>query len=116
MPSKYSDPRNPVVTIEINGVALPNTLIDLGAVINVISVNTMKTLQLYHLRPTQTLLELVDKSVITLVGSLDDITVALASWEYPVDFLVIHPKSHKPGHPVVLGRPWLATVDAFIIC
>ena len=105
-----------MVTIEINGVALPNTLIDLGATINVMSVNTMKTLQLDHLIPTQTLLDLADKSVITPVGSLDDITMTLASWEYPVDFLVIHPKSPKLGHPVVLGRPWLATADAFISC
>jgi hypothetical protein len=103
IPSKYSDPGNPVVTIEINGVALPNTLIDLGETINVMSVNTMKTLQLDHLRPTQTLLELEDKLVITLIRILDDITVTLASWEYSVDFLVIHPKSPKLGHLVVLG-------------
>jgi hypothetical protein len=31
IPSKYNDPGNPVVTIEINGVSFPNTLIDLGA-------------------------------------------------------------------------------------
>ena len=116
MPSKYSDPGNPVVTIEINGVSLPNTLIDIGAVINVMSVNTMKTLQLDHLRPTQTLLELADKSVITPVGILDDIIVTLASWKYPMYFLVIHPKTSKPGHPIVIDRPWLATVDAFISC
>jgi hypothetical protein len=103
MPSKYSDLGNPVVTIEINGVALPNTLIDLGETINVMSVNTMKILQIDHLRPTQTLLELADKSIITPTGSLDDITVTLASWEYPMDFLVIHPKYPKPGHPVVLN-------------
>jgi hypothetical protein len=70
IPSKYSDPGNLVVTIEINGVSLPNTLIDLGAAINVMSVNTMKTPQLDHLRPTQTLLELADKFVITPAGSL----------------------------------------------
>jgi hypothetical protein len=80
------------------------------------SVNTMKTLQLDHLRPTQTLLELADKSVITPARSLDDIIVTLASWKYPMYFLVIHPKSSKSGHPVVLGRPWLATADAFISC
>ena len=91
-------------------------MIYLGAAINVMLVNTMKTLQLEHLRPTQNLLELVDKSIITPVGILDDITMTLASWEYPVDFLVIHPKSPKPGHPVVLGRPWLDTADAFISC
>jgi hypothetical protein len=33
-----------------------------------------------------------------------------------VDLLVIHPKSSKTGHPVVLGRPWLATTNAFISC
>jgi hypothetical protein len=115
MPSKYSDPGNPVVTIEINGVALPNTLIDLGATINVMLVNTMKTLQLDHLRATQTLLELADKSDITPSRSLDDITMTLVSWEYPVDFLVIHPKSSKPGHPMVLIRPCLATADAVIM-
>ena len=116
MPSKYNDPGNPVVTIDINNVSFPNTLIDLGEAINVMLVHTMKTLQLNHLRPTQTLLELADKSIITPTGSLDDITVTLAYWEYPVDFLVIHPKYSKPGHPVVIFRPWLATANVFISC
>jgi len=116
MPSKYNDPGNPVVTIEINGVSFPNTLIDLGATINVMLVDTMKSLQLNHLIPMHTLLELADKSVISPAGSLDDVTITLASWEYLVDFLVIHPKSFKPRHPVVLAQPWLATVDAFISC
>jgi len=34
LPLKYNDPRNPIVTIEINGDIFPNTLIDLGATIN----------------------------------------------------------------------------------
>ena len=33
-----------------------------------------------------------------------------------MDFLLIRPKSSKPGDPVVRGRPWFATVDAFISC
>jgi hypothetical protein len=41
----YNDPGNPVVTIEINGISLLNTLIDLGASINVIPFDTMKELQ-----------------------------------------------------------------------
>jgi hypothetical protein len=62
------------------------------------------------------LLELADKSVIIPAGSLDDVTVTLASWEYQVEFLEIHSKSSKHGHPVVFGQPWLATTDAFISC
>jgi hypothetical protein len=65
MPYKYNDPRNPVVTVEINGISLPNTLIDLGATINVIPFDTMKNFQINQLRPTQTMIELVDKSVIS---------------------------------------------------
>jgi hypothetical protein len=93
IPSKYNDLGNPVVTIEINGISLSNTLIDLGETINVMHVDTMLTLQLNHLRPTQTLLELADKSVINPRGSLDDVMITLYSREYPVDFLEIHSKS-----------------------
>ena len=105
-----------MVTIEINGIYFSNTLIYTGESISVIIVDTMLRLQRNHLRPTQTLLEWVDKSVIGPAGSLDDVTITLASWEYPVVFLVIHSKSSKPGHPVVLIRPWLANADAFISC
>jgi hypothetical protein len=46
MPYKYNDPRNPVVTVEINGISLPNTLIDLGKTINVMPFDTMQNLQI----------------------------------------------------------------------
>jgi hypothetical protein len=68
MPYKYNDPGNPVVTIEINGISLPNTLIDLGAAINVMPFDTMQKLQINKLKPTQTMIELADKSVISLTS------------------------------------------------
>jgi hypothetical protein len=52
MPYKYNDPGNPVVTVEINGISLPNTLIDLGATINVMPFDTMQKIQINQLRPT----------------------------------------------------------------
>ena len=79
--------------------------------------DTMQKIQINQLRPTQTMIELAEKSVISPARSLDDIIVTLASWEYRVDFLVIYSKSSsKPGHPVVLGLPWLAIEYAFITC
>jgi hypothetical protein len=117
MTYKYNDPGNPVVTIEINGISLPNTLIDLGEAINVNPFDTMENIQINQLRPNQTMIKLADKSFVSPAGSLYDVTVNLASWEYPVEFLVIYSKSSsKPIHPVVLGHPWLATVNAFISC
>jgi hypothetical protein len=113
---KYGDPGNPIVTISINGVPIGNTLIDLGDAINIMIVLTMETLQLDTLWPTSAVLELADRSKIKFVVVLDDILVTLNSWEYPVAFLVIQPKTNMVGHPVILGRPWLATADTFIGC
>lgn len=47
---------------------------------------------------------------------LEDISVTSDSWEYPIDFMILTPKNNLRGHPLILGRPWLATVDAFISC
>jgi len=39
---KYVDPGSPVVKTHINGVEIPNTLIDLGSIINIMSKQTME--------------------------------------------------------------------------
>jgi hypothetical protein len=108
---KYVDPGIPKVTTIINNIQIPNTLIDLGAAINVMTLETMRTLQLINLQHTTIVLELADRSKVIPKGILEDIIVSLDSWEYPVDFLVLQPKSNLGGHPIILGRPWLATTD-----
>jgi hypothetical protein len=80
IPFKYNDPRNQVVTIEMNGISLPNTLIDLGVAINVMHVGTMQTLQVKHLRSTQNLLELAYKSVISPTSILGNTSKILQTW------------------------------------
>ena len=40
--------------------------------------------------------------------------VYVDSWEYPADFLIINPRDQLDGHPLILGRPWLATANAYI--
>ena len=113
---KYVDPSIPKVTTIINNIQIPNTLIDLGAAINVMTLETMRTLQLINLQHTTIVLELADRSKVIPEGILEDVVVSLDSWEYPVDFLVLQPKSNLGGHPIILGRPWLVTADAFIGC
>jgi hypothetical protein len=94
------------VTITINEVSIGNTLIDLGVAINVMTATILEELQLKPLlRPTPTILELADKTRVIPEGILDDIIVTLASWEYPVDFLIIYSKYPTKGHPVILGIP-----------
>jgi len=77
----------------------------------------MEMLQLGPLlRPTPTILELAYRTPIKPIGAVDDLIVTLASWEYPVEFLIIYSRDPKKGHPIILGRPWLATTNAFIGC
>lgn len=86
---KYTDPENPVVSVQFGNVLVSNVLIDLGAAINVMNKQTMDQLQLSHLRPTPTVLELADRSKIKPEGVLYDVIISLDSWEYPADFIVL---------------------------
>ena len=106
----------PLVTICINKFSIPNTLIDLGAAINVMTMETLRSLNIYNIRPTPTILELENRSKVKPKGVVDDVIVSIDSWEYPIDFIILQPKSNLGGHPLILGRPWLATIDAFIGC
>eukprot|EP00253_Pinus_taeda_P022003 PITA_22003 len=116
---KYLNPGSPIVDVHINGTIVPHTLIELGAVINVMTKETMLKLKLNlqgSLRKTTTVLQLADHSTVTLKGIVEDVMVSTDSWEYPADFLVLQPKANLTGYPLILGRPWLATADAYISC
>ena len=88
---KYEDPGNPIVTVCIKGMYIPNTRIDLGAAIKVMTLQTMRELNIPNIRPTPTMLELADRSKIKSKGVLDNETVSIESWEYPVDFFILQP-------------------------
>ena len=47
---------------------------------------------------------------------VDDVIVTLNYWEYLIEFVILSPKTNMGGYPLILGRPWLATVDAYITC
>lgn len=98
----------------INGICVPNTLIDLGETITIMTIQTMEPLNFPNLHPTPTILELVDKSKIKPKVVLYDFIDSMDLWEYPIDFMVLQPKSPSRGHFVILGRPWLATAYDFI--
>ena len=84
--------------------------------INVMTIETLKKLGLANIRPTPTILEMDDRSTTKPKGIVDDLVLSIDSWEYPTDFVVLHHKSQLGGNPLIFGRPWLATTDAYISC
>jgi len=45
---------------------------------------------------------------------LEAISISLDYWEYTIDFVISTAKNNLGGHALILGRPWLATANAFI--
>jgi hypothetical protein len=116
-PVKYGDPGHPTVTVQVGKTIIPRVLVDLGAAINIMTLETLQLLQLQdEVRETPTILELADRSTIKPEGVIEDLSISVESWNYPVDFTVLQPKTKLGGHPLILGRPWLAIADAFINC
>ena len=76
---KYIDPGVPLVTISINKFSIPNTLIDLVAVINVMTMERLYRLNIYNIRPTPTILELANRSKVKPEGVVDDIIGSIDS-------------------------------------
>jgi hypothetical protein len=115
-PIKYVDLGNPIVTVHIQGCSFPNTLVDLGVDINILTMETCNTLGFDSFKPTPIMLQLADRLVVRPVGTLHDISISVKCWEYLMDFLIVKPRSRLEGNPLILGRPWLATGDAYIGC
>ena len=113
-PVKYGDPGHPMVTVLVGKTIVLRVLLDLGADIN---ITTLETTQLKNvIIETPTILELVDRSRIKPEGVIEDLIISVESWNYPADLFVLQTKAKLGGHPLILGRPWLATTDAFISC
>jgi hypothetical protein len=116
-PIKYGDLGNPIVTVKIGQTFILDVLVDLQAAINIMPIETIQLLQIIkQVRPTPTILELVDRSTIKPEGVINDLVISVDSWEYPVDFVVLKPKTRLGDHPLILGRPCLATSNSFSGC
>ncbi|XP_059068537.1 uncharacterized protein LOC131859042 [Cryptomeria japonica] len=111
---KYSNLGSLVIMVSIGKVTIPNTLVDLGAAINVMTNETKEKLSLGGLRPTPIVLQMENQSLVKPEGVIEDVILSIDSWDYPTDFMILQPKFKLGGYPLILGQPWLAVVNAFI--
>jgi len=74
----------------------------------------MENIGLSNLWQTPIVLQLADWSTIKLEGTLEDVVIFMNSCGYPIDFMVLHPKSNLGGYPSILGIPCLSIIDAYI--
>jgi hypothetical protein len=119
IPLKYKDPDCPMISCIIGDHDIEQTLLDLGASVNLMPYLVYLQLGLGELKPTMVVLKLADWSVKTPKGVVEDVLVQIDKFYYPIDFLILEIESivHTNSKiPIILGRPFLATTNALINC
>ncbi|KAL7596687.1 hypothetical protein Lser_V15G29498 [Lactuca serriola] len=118
LPPKLKDPGAPLVSVTLGNINIKKALFDLGASVNIIPGNLFDQHDLGTLEQTDIILRLADKSIKIPRGILSDVIIKVEDFYYPIDFLVPDTEStYKESQPsIILGRPFLATINAQINC
>nr|GEZ85986.1 hypothetical protein [Tanacetum cinerariifolium] len=109
LPPKFKDPGAPLISVVVGNITIKKAFLDLGASINILSASLVDKHDLGTLS---------DRSTKISRGILEDVIVKVDDFYYPVDFFVMDIESpYKDVQPnIILGRPFLATIDARINC
>jgi hypothetical protein len=115
LPIKYKDPGCPTISCTIGVSHIEKALLDLGA----LPYSVYLQLGLGELKPTSMTLQLADQSVKIPRGIVEDVLIMVDKFYFPVDFIVLDTEPVQNVGvqiPAILGRPFLATANALIIC
>ena len=118
---KYKDPDCPTILCIIGGYKIDRALLNLGSSVNLLPYSLYKDLGLGELKATHVTLELANRSIKVPRDIIKDVLIQVDTVYYPVDFIVldnqpIECESSKCHILVILGRPFLATVNVIIHC
>ncbi|XP_058774527.1 uncharacterized protein LOC131648820 [Vicia villosa] len=113
MPPKMKDPGSFSIRCNIGKFIIDKALCDLGASISLMPLSICEKLNMGDLRPTKMSVQLADRSVKYPVGVLENVPVRIGQFYIPTNFIVMDIKEDV-NTPIILGRPFLATVGAII--
>ncbi|RYQ84122.1 hypothetical protein Ahy_B10g103052 [Arachis hypogaea] len=113
LPTKRKDLGNFHIPCAIGETMFDKGLCDLGASINLMPLSLVKRLQINEIIPTDVVIRLADKTQKQAVGMVENVLVKVGKYFLPTDFVILDmEESHL--HPIILGRPFLATARALI--
>ncbi|XP_016168452.1 uncharacterized protein LOC107610998 [Arachis ipaensis] len=113
LPTKKKDPESFHIPCVIRDTMIDKGFCDLGANINLMPLYLMRRLQINELRPTYVILQLADKTQKQAVGVVENVLVKVGKYFLPINFVVLD-MEESYLHPIILGRPFLATARALI--
>ena len=103
-----------MISCEIGGTTFTRSLLYTGASLNILPKGLYDICPLGELQPLFIELSLGDGSVRRPHSVVEDVIVKVENCYFSVDFIIVHMKSTKDftNSPIILGRPFLATVKA----
>ncbi|XP_015944695.1 uncharacterized protein LOC107469830 [Arachis duranensis] len=113
LPIKKKDPGSFHIPCAIRDTIIDRGFCDLGASINLMSLSLMKKLQINELKSTDVILQLANKTQKQAIGVVENVLVKVGRYFLPTYFVVLEMEENYL-HPIILGRPFLATARAFI--
>ena len=113
LPLKLKDPGSFSIPCVIGNETIEKTMFDLGASDFLLPLYLFKRFSIGELKPTRITLQLVDRSIIYLVGILEDIPIKVGKIYIPTDFVVVDIEEDSQI-PILLGRSFLATAGVII--
>ncbi|RYR25775.1 hypothetical protein Ahy_B02g059778 [Arachis hypogaea] len=113
LPTKRRDPGSFHIPCAIGETMFDRALCDLGASINLLPLSLVKKLQINEIMPTDVIIRLADKAQKQAIGVVENVLLKVGKYFLPTDFVILDmEESHT--HPIILGRPFLATARALI--
>ena len=115
VPKKLGDPGIPTIPCSIKRNYVKTALCDLGAGVSVMPFSLYRRLELNKLTPTETSLQMADKSTAIPIGICEDVSVVVVKVTILTDFVILDiPEDNSMS--TILGRPFLNTAVAIIDC
>ncbi|GJX98084.1 reverse transcriptase domain-containing protein [Tanacetum coccineum] len=113
VPPKLEHPESFLIPCNFNKTFSCNALADLGASINLMPYSLYAKLSLETLKPTKMSLRLADRSFQYPIGIAENMLIEVGKFTFPADFVILEMEEDSKV-PLILGRPFLHTVDAVI--
>ncbi|XP_047253590.1 uncharacterized protein LOC124887723 [Capsicum annuum] len=99
------------IPCKVGSLDVAKALCDLGASMNLIPLAVYKKPCLQVLTPTNMQLVMADRSIKWLIGILNDVSVKVADFILPVDFMVAKQAKWCEAHLYAFAKQLAATVD-----
>nr|GEU45669.1 reverse transcriptase domain-containing protein [Tanacetum cinerariifolium] len=113
VPAKLRDPESFLIPCNFDKAFSCNDLAELGASINLMPYSLYVKLSLKTLKPTKMSVRLVDRSFKYPVGITKNMLIEVGKFTFPPGFVILEMEEDSKV-PLILGRPFLHTVDVLI--